>query len=91
MVTPDVKRDAVAHVCEKHGVSQRWAREVLSIDRSSVRYRSIRPDDGHNRETMKMVASRLRRFGYRHIHVMLDRQGIVMNLKKLRLSVGKRS
>lgn len=84
MVTPDVKRNAVAHVCEKHGVSQRRAYEVLPIDRSSVRYRSIRHDDGHIREAMKMVASERRRFGYRRIHVMRDRQGIVMNLKKLR-------
>ena len=33
---------------------------------------------------MRKVASERRRFGYRRIHVMLDRQGIVMNLKKLR-------
>lgn len=84
MVTPDVKRDAVAHVCAQHGVSQRRACEVLSVDRSSMRYRSVRPDDAAIREAMKKVASERRRFGYRRIHVMLDRQGIVMNLKKLR-------
>lgn len=33
---------------------------------------------------MKKLASERRRFGYRRIHVMLGRQGIVMNLKKLR-------
>lgn len=33
---------------------------------------------------MKAVASERRRFGYRRIQVMLERQGIVMNLKKLR-------
>lgn len=33
---------------------------------------------------MKAVAAERRRFGYRRIHVMLDRQGIVMNQKKLR-------
>ncbi|AXO68542.1 Putative transposase InsK for insertion sequence element IS150 [Rhizobium rhizogenes] len=32
---------------------------------------------------MRQVASGRRRFGYRRIHVMLDRQGIVINLKKL--------
>ena len=84
MVTPDVKRDAVVHVCAQHGVSQRRACEVLSVDRSSMRYRSVRPDDASIREAMKKVASERRRFGYRRIHVMLDRQGIVMNLKKLR-------
>ena len=84
MVTPDAKREAVARVVQEHGVSQRRACEVLSVDRSSIRYRSIRSDDACIREAMKKVASERRRFGYRRIHIMLDRQGIVMNLKKLR-------
>jgi len=56
MVTPDVKRNAVAHVCAQHGVSQRRA-AVLSVDRSSMRYRSLRPDDAAIREAMTKVAS----------------------------------
>ena len=97
MVAPDVKRDAVAHVVTVHGVSQRRACEVLAVDRSGVRYRSIRPDDAAERAAMKAVAAERRRFGYplagtgllanrerRRIHIMLERQGIVMNLKKLR-------
>jgi putative transposase len=84
MVTPGAKREAAAHLCMVHGVSQRRACEVLKVDRSSVRYRSIRPEDGDLREAMKTVASERRRFGCRRIHLMLERQGIVMNLKKLR-------
>jgi putative transposase len=84
MVAPDVKRDAVAHVVAVHGVSQRRACEVLAVDRSGVRYRSIRPDDAAERAAMKAVAAERRRFGYRRIHIMLERQGIVMNVKKLR-------
>jgi putative transposase len=84
MVTPDVKRDAVAHACLVHGVSQRRACEALEVDRSSIRYRTIRAPDVELRKAMKAVASERRRFGYRRIHVMLQRQGIVMNLKKLR-------
>ena len=97
MVTPDAKRDAVAHACLVHGVSQRRACEALEVDRSSVRYRSMRPDDRELREAIKAVASQRRRFGYRRIHVMLQRQGIEMNIKKLsrlygeeRLQVRKR-
>lgn len=89
MVTPDAKRDAVAHACLVHGVSQRRACEALEVDRSSVRYRSTRPDDRELREAMKAVASQRRRFGYRRIHVMLQRQGIEMNLKKLRRLYGE--
>lgn len=84
MVTPDAKREAVAHACGIHGVSQRRACEALGVDRSSVRYRSVRPDDRDLREAMKRVAAERRRFGYRRIHVMLQRQGITMNIKKLR-------
>lgn len=98
MVTPDAKRNAVVHACEKHGVSQRRACTILQIDRSSVRYKSVRADDTCLREAMKKVASERRRFGYRRIHVMLERQGVHMNQKKLRrlyreekLQVRKRS
>lgn len=79
-----VRREAVAFACASHGVSQRRACQALAVDRSSVRYRSVRPDDAEARTAMKAVASERRRFGYRRIHVMLERQGIVMNLKKLR-------
>ena len=89
MVTPDVKREAVANACLVHGVSQRRACEALEVDRSSVRYRSIRAPDLELRAAMKAVALERRRFGYRRIHVMLQRQGIEMNLKKLRRLYGE--
>ena len=57
---------------------------MLNIDRSTVRYTSVRTDDTPLREAMKKVAAERRRFGYRRIHVMLERQGIGMNQKKLR-------
>jgi putative transposase len=84
MVTPDAKRAAVAHVCVAHTVSQRRACSVLSVDRSSVRYAGHRPDDAALRAQIRAVAAERRRFGYRRIHVMLARQGMVLNLKKLR-------
>ncbi len=42
-MTPGAKRDAVAHLCKEHEVSQRRACSVLGVDRSSVRYRSVNP------------------------------------------------
>ena len=62
---------AVAHAWAVHGVSQRRACEALAVDRSSVRYRSLRPADLEPREAMKAVASERRRFGYRRIRLML--------------------
>ncbi|MXN67507.1 hypothetical protein GR183_21595 [Stappia sp. GBMRC 2046] len=75
MVTLDARRSAVARLCTGHGVSQRRACAVLQVDRSSVRYRSLQPDDADLREAMKKVASERQRFGYRRIHLMLERQG----------------
>lgn len=84
MVTPAAKREATAHLQQTYAVSQRRACSVLRIDRSSMRYRRRRADDGPLRAKMREVASERRRFGYRRIHLMLKRQGVVMNLKKLR-------
>jgi putative transposase len=78
MVTPDSKRKAVAHACAVHGVSQRRACQALRIDRSTVRY-SSRSDEASLREAMKAVAAERRRLGYRRIHVMLHRQGSVID------------
>ena len=83
-MTPAAKRDAVVHLCGAHQVSQRRACSVLNVDRSSVRYRSVRLDDGDLRKAMRAVAAERRRFGYRRIHVMLQRQGWLVNQKKLR-------
>lgn len=83
-MTPEAKREAVAHLCNAHEVSQRRACKVLQVDRSGVRYRSVRPDDVDLRKAIRDVARERRRFGYRRIGVMLERDGITMNHKKLR-------
>jgi putative transposase len=74
----------VVHLVDTHQVSQRRACEVLEADRSTVRYRSKRVDDTEQREAIKRVAKERRRFGYRRINIMLQREGIYMNHKKLR-------
>lgn len=84
MVRPAAKRAAVAHACAEHGVSQRRACMILGFDRSTARYAARRDDDAQLREALRQTAAERRRFGYRRIHVMLERQGWVMNLKKLR-------
>ena len=56
----------------------------MGADRSTVRYRSIRPDDSAIRERLRALSTERRRFGYRRLHIMLSREGIHMNQKKLR-------
>jgi putative transposase len=84
MVTPAARREAVAHLQVAYEVSERRACTALGADRTSVRYRSHRPDNATARARLRELASVRRRFGYRRLHILLRREGIVMNHKKLR-------
>lgn len=84
MVAPGARREAVAHAVLLAQVSQRRACSVIGADRSSVRYRSHRPDDGGIRERLRVLAGERRRFGYRRLHIPLAREGFRLNHKKLR-------
>ena len=53
------------------------------MDVSSYRYRSRRPDDGPLRERLRGLAAIRRRFGYRRLGWLLEREGAKVNLKKV--------
>jgi putative transposase len=84
MVTPAARREAVEHLRSAFLVSERRACSTLATDRATVRYRSARPPDEAIRARLRELASCRRRFGYRRLHVLLTREGIIMNHKKLR-------
>ena len=84
MVTPVVERQAMAHLCQHFEVSQRRACQVIEADRSSMRYRSVRPDDAALRVRLRELAAVRRRFGYRRLQLLLRREGVRVNHKKLR-------
>ena len=84
MVTPAARREAVAHLCSVHGVSQRRACRTIGAERTSIRYRHRRVDDGAMRSRLRELAAVRRRFGWRRLHVLLSREGVRVNHKKLR-------
>lgn len=84
MVTPDARREAVAHLRAEHEVSERRAVRVIGVDRSVVRYRCKRGDDGAVRARLRALSAERRRFGYRRLHILLGREGVRINHKKLR-------
>jgi putative transposase len=49
----------------------------------TMRYQTSRADDAGLRQRMKAIAHERRRFGYRRLHVLLKREGYVINHKKL--------
>src|SRR5207248_6575164 len=69
---------------EAQGISERRACSVIGADRSAVRYRHRGADDAATRTRLKQLAAERRRFGWRRLKLLLEREGIIMNHKKLR-------
>jgi transposase InsO family protein len=63
-------------------MNERRACRVLDADRTSMRYRSTRDDDAEPREKLRELANQRRRFGYRSLHILLRREGVMINRKK---------
>jgi putative transposase len=83
-VTPAQRRAAAAHVQEQFGVSQRQACRLVGSARSTIRYRRRRQrDDEALRLRLRELAAQRPSFGYRRLHVLLRREGIVVNHKRV--------
>ena len=82
MVTPAAKRQAVSHLQATFSISQRRACDALCVDRTVIRYQTRRNDDRTLRDRLRELAQQRRRFGYRRLHILLRRDGIVINRKK---------
>ena len=81
MVTPAARRAVVTVAREAHGISERRACSIIGADRSALRYRHRRADDAATRTRLKQLAAERRRFGWRRLKLLLEREGIRMNHK----------
>jgi putative transposase len=82
---------------KERAYTQRRACSLVGIAPKIYRYRSQRADDAGLRLRLRELASQRRRFGYRRLHLLLKREGVRINWKKLyrlyreeRLTVGRR-
>lgn len=73
----------VAYVGQRFGMSRSRACGLIRMHRSTCRYRSRRPDDRGLRKRMLAHAAARPRFGYRRIHVLLRREGELVNHKRV--------
>ena len=80
-----------------HGFSERRACRLIGVNRSAWQYEPLRGQDDAVRLRMREIANERRRFGYRWLAILLDREGKGMNVKKVyrlyreeRLTVRKR-
>jgi putative transposase len=83
VVKPAARREIVRFAIEAHDLSQRRACGLFAISRSSYQYRR-RPavDEGLRRRLRELAGSRPR-YGYRRLHVLVQREGLTVNHKRL--------
>ena len=78
------KRDLVGFLREEIGLSERRALKAIEIDRKTLHYKARVKNPPELVRKIKEIASRYTNFGYRRVHAKLKREGIEVNLKKLR-------
>jgi putative transposase len=66
----------------EHGFSQRRACRLIEVDPKTVRGTAT-PDAPEIRERLRQLAGERRRFGYRRLGILLAREGMTMNHKRL--------
>ena len=66
-----------------YGVSERRVCEVLSLPRGSYKYRRVADEQAALRMRIKDIAQARVSYGYRRLHVLLQREGWAVNHKRV--------
>ena len=83
MVSPAARRKLVRYIREVFGFSQRKACELAGQHRSVERYRSKRSENPILVKRLKTLAAERPRFGYRRLGILLGREGLSANHKRV--------
>jgi putative transposase len=84
VVTTQQRRQVVTHLLAAFPQSsERRACRVVSLSRSRWQCRSIRGDDAMLRTRLRELATAKPRWGYQQLHILLRREGHVVNHKKV--------
>jgi putative transposase len=77
------RRVAIPFLRATFKIGERRACLVLVVNRKSVRYKSVRTDVPALRARIKDIAATRVRYGYPRIHILLRREGWVVNRKRV--------
>ena len=83
LLKPAQKRAVVQFFRVGYQVSERRACRVAGVLRSSCRYRSQARDQAPLRQRLRELAAVRVRYGYRRLHVLLGREGLRVNHKRV--------
>ena len=83
MVSAPERRAVVRYLCGQYGISERHACRVVQVSRATVRYQARRPSQQALRQRIRDLAVSRVRYGYKRIHVLLRREGLQVNHKRV--------
>jgi putative transposase len=83
VVTPAARKEAVEFACSNFPMSLRRACGLMQIQMSSYYYRHRPRPDEALRAALKEAAAKRRRWGYRMLAVLMERQGFKDNIKRI--------
>ncbi|MDP3598267.1 MAG: IS3 family transposase, partial [Nitrospirota bacterium] len=66
-------------MAERFGLSERQVCRLVTLNRNTLRYRSLRQEDAALRMRIREIAERKRRWGCPRIHVRLRRESWSVN------------
>ena len=81
-MTPEAKREAVKHLYERFGQSKRRLCHLVGLAHSSWHYKPKSNNSEDARKRLRELAEARRRWGYRRMHEILRREGLVINHKR---------
>lgn len=83
MVKPTAWRQAVGYLQTEFEMSERRACRVLGVCRATAQYRSRREPPTRLIERLRELATERPRWGYRRLHILLQREGVEVNHKRV--------
>jgi putative transposase len=82
VVSPQIKKVAMQCMVTERGISQRRACRLVNLHRSVGRYKCGEKDK-LLKERITALAHERKRFGYRRIHILLKKEGLKVNHKRV--------
>jgi putative transposase len=83
LVTTSARRNVVQHLRAAFKMSERRTCRLVGLRRSTQRYRPRRRDAGALLGRLRELAAARPRFGYRRLHLLLRREGVSVNAKRV--------
>jgi len=82
VVTTEAKRQTVKHLQERFGQSRRRICRLIGLSLSTWHYKAKPDDNPQIRQRLKDFSGIRHRWGYRKMHEILRREGIIINHKR---------